>query len=150
MSKKYSLFLIFFFIPALFGNAAIAEVYKWTDENGRTVYGDKPDSDNVNKIKIKPAPKQDAASIETHKKQKKLLEVMQQERDEKIAAKKKEKEKRQEQQAKCLEVIKELKETKDAALLYEETDDPENPRYFSDEERQLEEEKYAQYIEKNC
>ena len=54
------------------------------------------------------------------------------------------------QKLKCAEVIKALQEKKDASFLYEETDDPNNPKFLSNEERKSEEEKHVKYILKNC
>lgn len=131
-------------------NIVYSEVYKWIDENGKTVYGDKPNSNNAEKIKIKNAPEQDKNYQERYKKQQKLLDVMQEERDEKIALEKEEKEKKEQQQQKCAKAIKELQEMKQATLLYEDTDDPYNPKIISNDQRKSEEAKYAKYIKENC
>jgi uncharacterized protein DUF4124 len=131
-------------------NPAYTEVYKWIDENGKTVYGDKPTSNRANEIKIKSTPKKDRHYQERVKKQQKLLNVMQEERDEKIALKNKEIEEKQKKKEKCAKLIAELQEAKDASLLYEDTDDPDNPKILSDEERKVEEEKYEKYIKENC
>ncbi|MCZ6802661.1 MAG: DUF4124 domain-containing protein [Proteobacteria bacterium] len=130
-------------------NTAYSEVYKWTDEDGKVVYGDKPASNNADKIIIKnTTPKQDKHFQERQKKQQKLLDVLQEERNEKIALKKEEKEKKEKQ--KCAEIRKELQETKNASHLYEKTDDPNNPKIVSDERRKIVEEKYKNYIKENC
>mgnify|MGYP002624697585 CR=1 FL=1 len=60
-----------------------AAVYKWTDENGNVVYGDKPPSKNADRIKIQSSPELDNATLERLENQQKLLDVMQQERDNK-------------------------------------------------------------------
>jgi uncharacterized protein DUF4124 len=145
------LFIILFFSTQLFYlNTAYSDVYKWIDDNGKVVYGDKPESSNADKIKIKNAPEQDKNHQERYKKQQKLLDIMQEERDAKIALKKEEKEKKEKQLEKCAKARKELQEIYDASLLYEKTDDPYNPKIISDEERKAEEEKYEKYIKKYC
>jgi len=144
---KTLLLIIFFLIQAI---AVHAEVYKWIDEDGKIVYGDKPASDNSDKININKTPKQDNDYQKRYKKQQKLLEVMQEERDEKIALKKEENEKKEKQEQQCAELRKELQETKNARLVYKETDDPTNPRVYTDEERKAEEEKFEKYIKENC
>jgi uncharacterized protein DUF4124 len=144
---KTLLFFIFFVFQT---NIAYSDVYKWKDENGKIVYGDKPTTNNADKIEIKSPPKKDEYYQERYKKQQKLLNVMQDERDEEIALKNKETEEKQKKKEKCAKLIKELQKTKDAALLYEKTDDPYNPRIFTDEERKAEEEKYEKYIKENC
>jgi uncharacterized protein DUF4124 len=130
--------------------AVHSEVYKWTDENGKTVYGDKPTSNSASKIKINPPPEQDKYYQERSKKQKKLLDVMQEERDEKIVSHNKEMEEKEKQQEKCSTLLKELNEMKSASHIVEDTDDPYNPIYISDKERKAEEQKYEKYIKENC
>lgn len=127
-----------------------AEIYKWVDKEGKVIYGDKPESENVDEIKIRKVSEQDSATQERHKEQDKLLGIMQEERDEKNALKKKEKQKKQEQRRLCAKAGRKLQKIKDAALLYEKTDDPNNPRIFSDKERQVEEIKYEKFIGENC
>lgn len=131
-------------------DTAYSDVYKWIGDDGKVVYGDKPATHNADKIKIKQAPELDQHSLERHKKQQKLLDILQEERDEKIALIKEEKEKKAKQKRTCAEIIKELQETKDASFLYKKTDDPDNPKVISDAERKAEEEKYEQYIKENC
>jgi hypothetical protein len=75
---------------------------------------------------------------------------MQEERDEKVSQKLEEMDKKQKKKEKCAKLIKELQEAKDASLLYEDTDDPNNPKILSDEERKAEEVKYEKYIKENC
>jgi len=75
---------------------------------------------------------------------------MQEERDEKIALKKGEKEKKEKQNQQCAKLRKELQAIKDSSVLYEKTDDPYNPKIFSDEQRKIEEIKYVKYIKENC
>jgi uncharacterized protein DUF4124 len=142
--------LLFISLLLLQINTAYSEVYKWIDENGKTVYGDKPTSNNADKIKIKNPPKQDKHYQDRYKKQQKLLDVMKEERYEKIALKKKEKEKKEKEKQKCAKTIKELQEMKNASFLYEKSDDPNNPKIISDDQRKLEEEKYEKYIKENC
>ncbi|MEE8382401.1 MAG: DUF4124 domain-containing protein [Thermodesulfobacteriota bacterium] len=145
-SNKF-LIIIFFLFCASHANA---EVYKWIDENGNIVYGDKPTSSDANKIKIKSAPVQDQVVQERNEKQDKLLNIMQQERDERNVLKKEEKRKKEEQMKVCADARKELQEIKDASFLYRETDDPNNPAIITDEERKTEQLKYKKYIKKHC
>ncbi len=129
---------------------ANAEVYKWIDENGKIVYGDKPTSTDADKIKIKSAPVHDPVVQGRNKRQNKLLNVMQQERGERDTLKKEEKQKKEEQMSICVDARKELQEIKDASFLYRNTDDPNNPEIITDEERKAEELKYEKYIIKYC
>ena len=131
-------------------NYANSEVYKWIDENGKTVYGDKPVSENADVVKIRKKPATDKAYQQRIEKQQKLLDVMQDERNEKVAAEKEEQKKKEEQKIQCAKLKKELQESKDASALYEETDDPNNPRILSNEEREEEISKYVKHIQDNC
>ena len=143
--------LIFASLLLLVTNPVYAEVYKWVDEDGNVIYGDKPVSkDKADKVEIKKAPKQDASIKERQKKQQKLLNVLQDERDEKIAAEEEEQKRIAEQEQECTRVRKELNEMKRASFLYEETDDPNNPKIISDEEREAEQERYENFLNENC
>lgn len=142
--------LLFFLSFFLHINPVYSEVYKWIDENGKTVYGDKPVSENADIIKIKKKPVTDTAYQKRIAKQKKLLDVMQDERNEKIADEKEKMKKEEKQQQQCAKLKKELQQTRNAGVLYEETDDPDNPHFFTDEEREAEIEKYVKYLKDNC
>ena len=78
------------------------------------------------------------------------MNVFQEERDENIALKEKQKKEKAEQQARCKDARRELKEFREASFLYKDTDDPYNPEILSDTERKNEENEYAEYIKKNC
>jgi uncharacterized protein DUF4124 len=145
----YKFFMLSIYLLLHF-NIAYSEVYKWVDENGKTVYGDKPSSDEADIIKINKKTTQDKHYKERQKKQKKLLDVMQEEREEKIANQNKEKEELEKKKQKCLQVKKELIEIKNASFLYEKTNDPDNPKIYSNEQRKIEEESLEQYIKDNC
>ena len=127
-----------------------AEVYKWIDEEGKVVYGDKPASNDADEVKVRRINNQNPEVKGQQNDQEKLLRIMQQERDEKNAMIKEEKEKRVEQKKRCDEYKGMLQKMMDARYLYEKTDDPKNPKILSDEARKAEETKYKQYIKKNC
>ena len=141
---------LLFFLFILQINSVYSEVYKWIDENGKTFYGDKPVSEDADVVKIKKKPALDKAYQERVEKRQKLLDVMQDERSEKIAAEKKEIEEKEKQKQQCAELKKELRETRNASSLYEKTNDPDNPKILSEEEHQAVIEKYEKYIEENC
>lgn len=150
MLNKFLIIIVFLSSQFLFLNTVHSDVYKWTDENGKAVYEDKPNSNNAVKMEIKTPPKKDKAYQERYKKQEKLLNVMQEEREEKIALKKEEKKKKNEEKEKCDEVIKNFNKIKDVGFLYENTDDPFNPKIISGEQRKEQEEGYEAYIKENC
>jgi len=141
------LFIIFFLFCVSHANA---EVYKWVDENGKIVYGDKPISSDASKIKIKKAPVQDPVVQQRNAKQNKLLDVIQEEREQRDVSRKEEKKKNDELKKMCADAREELQKMKNASFLYEDTDDPKNPKIMTDEERKAEEIRFEKEIKKNC
>ena len=105
---------------------------------------------NANKRKSENAHSQDKKYQEKYEKQQKLHDVMQAELYDKNAAKKEENIKKEKHKKKCDKASKELQDMKDARSIYIETDDPNNPRFLTDEERKAEEGKYEKYIKKYC
>lgn len=150
MLIKLPFLILLLLTPLFYLDTAYAEIYKWIDDDGKVIYGDKPATNDAEKIKIKNAPEKDHQYQERHNKQQKLLDIIQEERNEKISLKKQEKENKAQQQAECSDAIKKLKAMKDSSFLYRETDDPNNPIFLSDEERNHEESKYEEYIKNNC
>lgn len=150
MLNKFSVIILFLLAHFFFLNSVHSDVYKWVDENGKTVYSDKSISNDADKIKIKKPPEQDVKYQKRQKKQQKLLEVMQEERNEKIALKKEEDKNIKKQKETCAALTKKIKKIKDARFLYQDTDDPYNPKIASDETRKAEENKYDKYIKENC
>lgn len=135
-----------------YATSATAEIYKWTDENGNVIYGDKPVSKKVTeKIKIREKSKQQLPQTPNRfGKQEKLLDIMQQERNEKLMQAKKEKIEKEERKQKCVAARKHLQKMKYARFIYEKTDDPLNPIILSDEERKAEQDRLAENINKYC
>lgn len=147
----YQFIMVLFLLTLLlFSDEAYSEIYKWLDENGKVVYGDKPVSKNADEIKIKNTLHPDPASQERYKNQKKLLKILQEERNEKLSLKKEAQETKAKQEKECAELSAKLQKMKEYRALYEETDDPFNPKIISDEERKLEENKYEKYIKEHC
>jgi len=78
--KKYTWTLLIILIsPTL----AIGGVYKWTDEEGKIHFGDKPPTESsIEEIKIKDKPVHDKELMQQNEKQKKLLDIFEEEREE--------------------------------------------------------------------
>ncbi len=129
--------------------SANAEMYKWVDENGKVVYGDRPASIDADKIK-KQSHTSDPLVEKRLEKQQKLLNVYEDEHAEKDVLKKSKKEKEDKQREICEQKKERYQIYKDSRYLYKKTDDPANPKVYADEERKAEELKYKNYIEKNC
>jgi len=126
-----SLMIIFFLNPC----PAFAQIYKWVDENGRVHFGDKPQSEAAEMIKVDKTPPEDRALNEQRKKQQKLLDVYSEERAEAKDMKAKAETAQQKRKANCERARKHLTDTKNARFLFEKTDDPDNPHVYSNDER---------------
>lgn len=141
-------FTIIFFLLC-FSNANAA-VYKWTDENGNVIYGDKPVSKEADEIIIKKAPTPDQNVQDRMDEQNRLLDIIQQERKEKLTSKKEERKKKKEQKEVCAAAEQDLQKNKDASVLYTETDDPNNPKIWTAKERWEEMKKFEKFMKENC
>ena len=74
MSKASTILIFFLFFP----NAALAEMYKWIDDQGNVHYGDKPPAKNEFE-KMKPAPVADEKEAQRlQERTKKILQRQQQ------------------------------------------------------------------------
>jgi len=121
-------------ITCLITPAVNAEVYKWTDKDGRIHYGDRPTAADAETIEVKPAPQPDTGIEERREKQRKLLELINEEREEdkqKQVAIEREK---KERQINCENVKKYYEQLKTAGGLFKEGEDG-NRVVLTDEER---------------
>ncbi len=114
-----------------------AEVYRWVDENGRMQFSDRPVSDTAQEIEIRQAPplySDDARQDQQRKrKQAKMLEMFQDQRDEKSRLDAEEKRVTAERQKRCARVRDRLRRYQGSAL-YENLTEGDR-RYLTDEER---------------
>ncbi|WP_186297628.1 DUF4124 domain-containing protein [Sedimenticola selenatireducens] len=107
--------------------AADAAVYRWTDEQGRVQYGDRPPLDtNTDEIKIKSTPtsRSDATNsspseLERKELRQKMLDNYQQEREEKRQARKKREQEAARQKMRCVEAKDRLRDYEDSTALYD-------------------------------
>ncbi len=143
------IFFVCLLMQFLFNQTVNSQVYKSVDENGKISYSDKKtESDET--INLKKTPISASDNAQQLKKQQKLLDIMQQERHEKSVLKQQRQQEKARQQQRCATVRKRLKKIKDASLLYEKTDDPNNPRILSNIEREAEEKKNERYLNDKC
>lgn len=114
-----------------------AEVYKWVDERGNTHYGERPpQNSDVGEVTIRKGPSGPDPILERQReRQRKLLDVMQQEREEKKEKKQKSREEREQQQRRCFRARDRLKQYRRAGLLYE-YDKQGNKTFLDDMERE--------------
>ncbi len=127
-----------------------AEVYKWTDENGRVHYGDRPQGSESEKLDIKTGtPKPDAELDEHREKQRKLLDVFDEERAEKKEKKAAAEKEKRETKRKCAELKDYLKSLKEVSSLYE-LDEKGNRRYLDEETHKKEIAEVEKTVKKHC
>jgi hypothetical protein len=78
--QKYTWSLL---IILIFPTVIVGDVYKWTDEEGKIHYGDKPTTgSSTEEIKIKDKSVHDKELMQQNEKQKKLLKIYEEERKE--------------------------------------------------------------------
>jgi len=124
-----------FLITCLAATSLSAEVYKWVDEKGKTHYSDKPVNENAETVEIKKTPALDAGHKSRVEKQRRLLKVLDEERQETKQQKAEAKAEKLKRKTNCAKARKELQEIKSASFLYKESSDPRNPLVYSDAER---------------
>lgn len=112
-----------------------AEIYKWVDQDGRTHYGDKPQDKNATIIGVDSAPELDASHEKRSETQRRLLHILEEEREENRELKEQVAAEKLARQQKCDAARKDLEKINSASFLYKKTDDPLNPAVYSQEER---------------
>lgn len=146
MPRPFIIICLLFLSPSL---AAEAGIYKWTDESGIVHYGSRPGNHDAVNIEIKPAPELPADHATRREKQRRLLNLYEEEREEKREQKARAKQEKQERLANCQQARDYYKTIKTAALLYE-IDDEGNHVILDEPERQAEESRIIQYMDNWC
>ena len=135
---------------APFAAEGTSEIYKWVDEDGTVHFGDRPADNTVEKIIIKNPAGSDEEYQNQMQKQYKLLEVYGEERHEQKEQKEKKKKDQVNRQNNCKVAKKYLEDLRTAGFLYEDTDDPFNPRVLSFEERATETARAEDSVKRWC
>jgi hypothetical protein len=138
-------------VLALVATGAVAEVYKWVDEQGKVHYGDRrPGADSdPSLIELPAAPSRDADHDERSLRRQRLLDAFEVERDERRRAEAESAAARQERNRKCAQVRSELAKLERANIVY--TRDEGGARiYMSDEERDEVAARGRAWIDKHC
>jgi hypothetical protein len=147
MSKFLRIFLI------LLCQSSYAEVYKWVDENGQTRFSDKPPIQNKFETLNMPSsapPNTTPALSESERleKQKKLLQVFDEEREAKAKSRQQFAIQKQEITQKCTNARNRL-EYISTGVLYRK--DKQGERiYYTEEERNAKQKELQLFIQKNC
>ncbi|MBT8447243.1 MAG: DUF4124 domain-containing protein [Gammaproteobacteria bacterium] len=95
-----------YLVPAVLlaatASASAADVYKWVDENGKTHYGDRPRGNDARQVAIKKAPTVDADVLLRQRRAGKLLEEIEQEREQERAERQEAERLAQQREARCI------------------------------------------------
>jgi hypothetical protein len=113
-----------------------AEIYKWTDENGKVHYGDQPDGENAVQVHVSKEPVRDGALEQRMENQQQLLDVFDEERQRNKQSVLEQKAALEKRQFNCQTAKKNLEAMVNSSRVYEKTGDPYNPKILSDEERE--------------
>ena len=127
-----------------------AQVYKWIDENGKTHYGDKPENDTAESVHIRKKSALDPDHQSRAEKRTRLLNILDEEREEMKQEKAQEAEDKRKLAAKCAQEKKNLEKINNATFMYKKSDDPKNPIVYSHEERQKITNNLKKAIQKYC
>ncbi len=111
-----------------------ADIYKWTDEQGRVHYGDRPEGKQVVQISTTSGPAPDPTQGQRLQQQRQLLDVFEEDRQKLKQARTDEKAARVTRLANCDKARTRLTEMKNARYIYEESKDPDNPHILSEQE----------------
>ncbi len=112
-----------------------AAVYKWVDENGKTHYSDKPLDEKSETVHIKNTPAPDPAHNERIEKRDRLLKVLDEERLDTKQQRARQAEEKRMREKNCADARIRVQQMKSAIYLYEDTNDPNNPKIYSEEDR---------------
>ncbi|MFQ5658853.1 MAG: DUF4124 domain-containing protein [Gammaproteobacteria bacterium] len=146
-----SSFLLYLLITSFTHTPPVsAEIYKWTDRDGYVHYGDHPTNTAAEKIKIKKAPGHNSGLQQRLEKQRRLLEIYDEDRQEKKINQANAREEKKKREANCVLAKKNLKETRNASFLYEDSGDASKPHILSDQERTRVESRAELYIKQWC
>ncbi|MES9939770.1 MAG: DUF4124 domain-containing protein [Candidatus Thiodiazotropha sp. 6PLUC2] len=126
------------FIAIVYPQMLHAGVYKWTDEQGRVHFSDRPVSESSTEVKIRPAPSNSSSNEIPEKRQqkmKRMLDSYQEDRSNKKEARQKAKKEKEKRKAKCIYAKDRYKSHNRARGIYNFKKDGERS-YMSDAERQ--------------
>lgn len=134
---------------------ANAEVYKWTDSNGKTHYGDRPTAGNAKQIKIETKPENtlpdDKNSASDNRKS---IDNWLKARDEERQIKKKEEaalaKEKAAQRRQCASMNSELRDMQRGGVVWYDLDATGQRRYYSDKEIAEQIEDLKTIIRKQC
>ena len=130
---------------------AIADVYKWVDENGKVHYGDRPPGAGTDSstMTLPAAPSRDANQGQRSRDQQRLLDAFEAERAAQARATAESAAARREGREQCEKASHALARFERANIVYT-TDDTGERAYMSDEERRKATTKITLWIAEHC
>ncbi|VAX08347.1 hypothetical protein MNBD_GAMMA26-543 [hydrothermal vent metagenome] len=146
---RISTFLILFLAII---SLADAKIYRWVDDQGNVHFGDKPQADNAELLKLPttPSPSTPPPSAADRKQtQQKMLDIHQEDREKKKAAKIEDKKKAKELRKQCADARDRLARYLRTSRMYENTGEGER-RWFTEAERNTEIEHLRKKIKHAC
>ncbi|MDJ0806177.1 MAG: DUF4124 domain-containing protein [Gammaproteobacteria bacterium] len=132
MKSSISILLLMFS-----GLLAAAEVYKWTDEQGRVHFSDRPLDEKSEQVQVTPSPQLNQSPLEQaerEKRRQRLLEVYREDRAKQQAQAAKRKHAKLEKQQKCRNAKRRHDRFNHAGGIYDENEQGER-RYLNQQER---------------
>ncbi len=135
--KYWGVIVLFYLLLAniAYAPGVSAEIYKWTDENGNVHYADRPGIQNAEKIALKKSKAEDPSLRQQRKRQLRMLEIYQEERQDKQQLQAKAEQQKKLRKANCAKTKAELEVVRNTSFLYVDTDDALNPHILTDEAR---------------
>jgi len=136
---------------SLASTAALAEVYRWVDADGRVQFGDRPPADaEAEPLDVGSGKSVSGDLDERRERRERLLDVMQEERAEEARADAENDKQESVRRQNCSTASDKLRRIEEARYIYEPTGDPDNPRVLEDQERAGYTAKARQEVSKWC
>ena len=154
MSRMYraASLTIVFFMMLLSSLLSHAEIYRWTDENGKVHFSDKPVGNKAEKLNIKEKPALPEATQSRNDRKRKTEQYLRARKEERAEIDKQEKEKKRLASLKkknCSKAKKEYKEIIEAGAVYFKNKDGTRD-YLGEERRAKEELRAKKKVKKWC
>ena len=141
------------FLTIIFASSlSHAEIYRWTDENGKVHFSDKPAGNKVEKLNIKEKPTLPDARQSREDRKRKTQQYLRARKEERAEIEKQEKEKKrlaQEKKDKCGEAKYEYREIIEAGAVYFRNKDGTRD-YLGEDRRAAEELRAKKEVKKWC
>lgn len=152
MKRKLQQLVCGLLLASFLGGAMAAEVYKWTDEQGRVHYGDKPPEQGARSVDVDPGPASGSplpSDAERRDKTRRLLRAYEEERRIKQQREQRQEAKAAERRKRCAWARDRLRRYRQAGRLYD-LDDQGNRKILDDSQRQQAEARAAQDVSQWC